>query len=167
MHDAFVGGKSWFEVPATLNSGRRFAIDSHLYQTFVPEDLTLTQAQHIQKACGWSSDLAQSNAVMPTFVGEWSPATNICVSPDESTTPGTSCSTPGCQCQSADYKTWNEPMVAQTRRYVEAQLDAYESSTSGYFMWAYKAPGAWGFMNGIEKGFIPNPVTSRKFAGQC
>ncbi len=58
-------------------------------------------------------------------------------------------------------------MVEQVRRFVEAQLDVYESSASGYFIWAAKGPGGWGFLNGIGNGAIPNPVTSRKYPGQC
>lgn len=58
-------------------------------------------------------------------------------------------------------------MVEQVRRYVEAQLDVFEESTSGYFMWAAKRPGGWGFLNGIRKWRIPNPVTSREYTKQC
>lgn len=167
MHDAFKGPTYWNDLPASVYSNGHLGIDTHLYQVFVESDSTLTQQQHIQKVCGWSADLRRSNAVMPTFVGEWSPTTNICVNPDGSTSPGLSCSISGCQCQNADLNAWNSDMVEQVRRYVEAQLDTYESSTSGYFMWSYKAPEAWGFRNGIEKGFIPNPVTSRKYQKQC
>ncbi|KAI9826839.1 MAG: exo-1,3-beta-glucanase [Thelocarpon impressellum] len=167
MHDAFQGAGSWTEFPARLQSNGNFGIDSHLYQCFVESDSQLTQQQHIEKACDWSWDLNKAKAVMPTFVGEWSPVTNICVNPDGSTTPGTSCSTEGCQCQSVDFASWNDKMIEQVRRYVEAQLDTFESSTNGYFMWAWQGPGGWGFMNGIEKGSIPNPVTSRKYPGQC
>ena len=167
MHDAFQGASSWTDLPAQIKSGRRFGIDSHLYQCFIDTDSKLTQAQHIQKACGWSADLSKANAILPTFIGEWSPTTNICVNPDGSTTPGTSCTVPGCQCQGDDYRKWNDKMVEQVRRYVEAQMDVYEASTSGYFMWSFKGPGSWGFLNGIEKGFIPNPVTARKYGKQC
>ncbi|KAI9791942.1 MAG: exo-1,3-beta-glucanase [Peltula sp. TS41687] len=167
MHDAFKGPNYWNDLPAKSYSNGRLGIDTHLYQVFGETDSTLTQQEHIQKACGWSGDLRSSNVVMPTFVAEWSPVTNICVNPDGSTTPGTSCSVPGCQCQIADPNAWNSNMIEQVRRYVEAQLDTYESSTSGYFMWSYKAPGAWGFQTGIQKGFIPSPVTSRKYQNQC
>lgn len=58
-------------------------------------------------------------------------------------------------------------MIEQVRRFVEAQFDVFESSTSGYFMWSAKGPGGWGFLNGIRNGAIPNPVTSRRYPGQC
>lgn len=169
VHDAFEGAGVWTDVAEKLNGDgpKTFGIDTHLYQLFTDADNSLTQAEHITTACGWAQNLASANAIMPTFVGEWSAATNICVNPDGSTTAGTSCSTEGCQCQSVPFDDWNDGMIEQVRRYVEAQLDVFESSSSGYFLWSAKGPGGWGFLNGIENGAIPNPVTERKYPGQC
>jgi len=169
MHDAFLKGSAWIDTAKSVMTGgaKDFGIDTHLYQLFVEEDNKLTQKQHIEKACGWSKELKEANNVMPTFVGEWSAATNICVKSDGSTIGGTSCNDSGCQCQSAPMDKWNEKMVEQVRRFVEAQLDTFESSSSGYFIWSAKGPGGWGFMNGIKNGAIPNPVTTRKYPGQC
>jgi len=166
MHDAFQGPSAWTDVASKLNANGKFGIDTHLYQVFEPADLLLNQEQHIQKACGWASDF-EANSAMPTFAGEWSAATEICVNPDGSTTAGTVCLIPGCQCQSADMDSWNDNMIKQVRMFVEAQMDVFENSGSGYFMWSFKGPGSWNFMDGIEKGFIPNPVTSRQYPGQC
>lgn len=55
----------------------------------------------------------------------------------------------------------------QTRRFVEAQLEAFERNASGYFLWAYKGPGAWGLRNLVEGGMFPNPVSERRFEGLC
>jgi glucan 1,3-beta-glucosidase len=169
MHDAFQGAESWVDVAKDLiGAGEKtFGIDTHLYQLYTDADNALTQAEHIAEACGWATDLAIGNTVMPTYVGEFSAATNICVNPDGTTTAGTTCSVAGCQCQSADFDNLNDAMVKQMRMFVEAQLDVFESSASGYFMWAAKGPGGWGFLNGIEKGVIPNPVTSREYSAQC
>ena len=57
--------------------------------------------------------------------------------------------------------------IKQIRKYVEAQLDTWEASSNGYFYWSYKVPGTWDFDTGIQKGFIPNQVMSRKYPGQC
>ncbi|TAQ86288.1 hypothetical protein B7494_g5397 [Chlorociboria aeruginascens] len=169
MHDAFQGPKSWISIGEKFNANgaKNFGMDTHLYQVFTDSDMALNQAQHISEACSWGANIKAGNAVMPTYVGEWSPATNICVNPDGSTTAGTDCSEYGCQCQSADIDDWNANMVEQVRRYVEAQMDTFEQNGSGYFMWAAKGPGGWGFLNGVQKGFIPNPVTARKYPGQC
>ncbi|KAL3425867.1 putative exo-beta-1,3-glucanase [Phlyctema vagabunda] len=169
MHDSFVTPLAWTDLGGSLIGGgsKTFGLDTHLYQLWGETNNAFDQDQHITTACGWASDLATSNAVMPTYVGEWSTATNICVNPDGSTTAGTSCSAAGCQCQSADFDDWNDVMVSTVRKFVEAQLDVFESSSSGYFIWSAKGPGGWGFLKGIEKGTIPNPVTSRQFPSQC
>ena len=168
MHDAFEGPLAWTSVAEKLigDGTKTFGVDTHLYQLTGIEG-TYTQQQHIAQACGWAANLTAANAIMPTYVGEFSAATNICVNPDNSTTGGTSCSVAGCQCQSADFSDWNADMIAQVRMFVEAQLDVFETSSSGYFMWAAKGPGGWGFLNGIGNGAIPNPVTSRMYPGQC
>jgi glucan 1,3-beta-glucosidase len=144
MHDALEAPSPGHLSPRASPRQRQFAIDTHLYQLFTDANNALTQAQHITEACSWTSSLAAANAVMLTFVGEWSATTNICVNPDGSTTVGTSCSDPGCQCQSADFSTWNDALIEQARMFVEAQLDVFERSSSGYFMWAAKEPGGWG-----------------------
>ena len=168
MHDAFQGITSWTQIGKSLNTqGKSFGVDTHLYQLYTDADNALTQAQHISQACGWGAQLATGNAVMPVYAGEWSAATNICVNPDGSTTSGTSCSVSGCQCQSAPIESWNPAMIAQVRKYVEAQLDTYEQNGSGYFLWSAKGPGGWGFLNLIANGAMPNPVTARKYPAQC
>jgi glucan 1,3-beta-glucosidase len=166
MHDAFQVALSWTDVAKDLND-KQFGMDSHLYQVFVDADNALNQDQHIAKACDSAADLGAASKIMPVYVGEWSAATNICVNPDGSSTPGTSCSVDGCQCQSTDFGSWNDGMIQQVRKFVEAQLDVFEASTSGYFLWSAKGPGGWGFLNGIGNGAIPNPITSRKYPGQC
>ncbi|KAG9246241.1 putative glucan 1,3-beta-glucosidase [Calycina marina] len=169
MHDAFMGGQKWTDTAKSVMTDgvKDFGVDTHMYQLFVGADNKLTQQEHIQKACGWSTQLKKANDVMPIFVGEWSAATNICVKSDGSTVGGTSCSDDGCQCQSASMDSWNNKMKEQVQRFVEAQLDTFEANASGYFIWSAKGPGGWGFMNGIKAGVIPNPLTTRKFPGQC
>ena len=168
-HDSFQGPDKFTSIAQSLgDSGGQgtFGVDVHNYQLYTDSDNSLTQPEHISKACGWAAPLQSASQVMPVYVGEWSTLTNICVNPDGTTTAGTSCSTEGCQCATSDPSTWNDALVEQVRRYVEAQLDAYESG-DGYFIWSWNGPGGWGLQNGINNGFIPNPVTSRKYPGQC
>jgi glucan 1,3-beta-glucosidase len=89
MHDAFQGASQWTSFATSLNAQRTFGVDSHLCQLFDDADKTLTQAQHITKACGWASNLNTANVIMPTYVVEWSAATYICVNPEGSTRAGT------------------------------------------------------------------------------
>ncbi|KAF2491754.1 glycoside hydrolase [Lophium mytilinum] len=178
MQDGFEGSYRWINVvkdviedlnedPSQHHSD--FAIDSHLYQLFKPEDMAMDQPQHIANACNWRYNFeAARNSHVPVYLGEWSGATKVCVNTDDTTTAGETCDTDGCQCiATTPVEEWNDLVIHQVRRYVEAQLDVWEAHTRGWFYWNFKGTGAWGFMNGIEKGFIPNPVTSRKYSGQC
>ncbi|KAF8463657.1 glycoside hydrolase superfamily [Kalaharituber pfeilii] len=173
MHDAFVALPAWVDLPGrtsdrNTDGSNLFGIDTHLYQVFVDEDKKLNQDQHAQKACGWGQMLGTSNKVMPTYVGEWTAATDICAYPDGHTEPGYTCNVDGCQCQgNTASNNWKEPMVRAVRKYMEAQLDAFEANTDGFFFWAWKAPGAWNFMDGVRQGWIPQPLTDRMFPNQC
>lgn len=101
---------------------------------------------------------------MSTYVGEWSAATDICTYPDGTNTAGATCSVDGCQCQSnVDSKQWKQPMKDAVRRYMEAQLDAFQHGANGYFFWAFKGPGAWSWLDGVKQGWIPQPLNNRKF----
>lgn len=131
------------------------------------EDKTLTQEKHIEKACGWAAQLQKSKGFMSTYVGEWSGAIDICTYTDGTNTAGTSCNVAGCQCQNVDNKSWKEPMKDAVRSYIEAQLDAFEHGSNGYFFWAFKGPGAWSWLAGVQQGWIPQPLDNRKFPNQC
>ncbi len=170
MHDSFLSTNYFQDIPQQVGttSNRLFGVDTHLYQKYSDEDKKLNQAQHIQKACGWGAGLAKDKSIYPVFVGEWSASTEVCVNPDGSTTAGNApCSTPGCQCVNSDWTEYNAKTIEQIRRYVEAQLDTFEASTDGYFMWNWGGPGEWNFKNMVDKGVIPKPITSRKYPGQC
>ena len=165
MHDAWMGPSNWETLGSSL--GPRFALDVHEYQNQIDSDKSLTQDQHIAKACGWAAALADGKEKMPLYVGEWTAGTEICVNPDGSTTAGTTCEIQGCQCQSASMDEWNDNMVQQLRAYTEAQMQVFERSTDGYFMWSVYGPGSWGFLKGIERGTIPNPVTKYQNSNRC
>ena len=171
-HDGFeTAADNWMSVPSQLNvsdSNKNFHIDTHLYQLYNDAFNAMNQDQHIQAACGWAADLAAANPTIPIFVGEWSANTNICIDGSGNTWAGNSCSTSGCQCTaSSNFDDWSDLLKQETGKFIEAQLDTFEENASGYFLWAYKGPGGWGFDNLIEAGIFPNPVTSRKYPKQC
>ncbi|KKY18799.1 putative glucanbeta-glucosidase [Phaeomoniella chlamydospora] len=170
MHDAFKNPPSyWLSLPSDVSStnSRQFGIDSHFYQIFSSVYLSLNVQSHIAAACNWASVLAKTKQIMPIYIGEFSAVMNICIDTDHTSYPGTSCSSAGCQCSSTPIDKWNSSLVEVTRRFVEAQLDTFEYNASGWFMWAWRGPSAWGIKNLIETGVMPNPVTSRKYANQC
>ncbi|KAK5137094.1 hypothetical protein LTR08_001103 [Meristemomyces frigidus] len=174
MHDGFMGPANWQKVGAAVNANAssasaNFAVDVHLYQNQVAADSLLTQAQHIAKACNWTqSELLPASAALPVFVGEFSAATNICANPDGTTVAGSICTASGCQCSSnVPIASWKAPLVQATRKFLEAELDAFEHGSRGWFMWSYRAPGAWGLANAVEYGLVGAKVTDRMFPGQC
>jgi len=174
MHDAFEGPSAWQEISDTINGGSsladsKFWIDTHLYQNQVAADSWLTQDQHIEKACNWtSSELLPPSSNLPVIVGEFSAGTNICANPDGSTVAGSACYIDGCQCSSnVPIEQWNEPLITATRKFLEAELDAFEGAARGWFMWSYQGPGAWGYANAVQYGLIGESVTDRMFPGQC
>ena len=178
MHDAFQGGVAWESVSSTVKSStaasvsgkaidaNAFAVDEHLYQLFTDSFNAMNQDQHVAAACAWGSSLAASTSFQKTIVGEFSAATNICLMKDGSTIAGTSCSEDGCECQTGDWTKWSQGMKDQMRRFVEAQLEAFEANSAGYFAWSAKAPGGWGVLNLLGNGVWPQNG-ERKFAGVC
>ena len=175
MHDAFMGPSEWEEVGAAVNgnatskAAATFAVDVHLYQNMVASDSALTQQEHIEKACNWTnSELLPASSNLPVFVGEFSAATNVCANPDGTTIAGDSCYEEGCQCScNVPIEDWNAPLVEATRRFLEAEMDAFEHSAAGWFMWNFKGNGAWGLENAVQYGLIGENVAERKYPGQC
>jgi len=174
MHDGFMGPASWEQVGAALNgnatkSQAKFAIDVHLYQNQVALDSTLTQPQHIEMACNWTqSEFLPASSPLPVIVGEFSAQTNICANPDGSTVAGSICYESGCQCSAnVNITEWKEPLIQATRKFVEAEMEAFEHSSAGWFIWSYKGPGVWGLDNAIKYGVMGPKVTDRKYPNQC
>lgn len=174
MHDGFMGPSNWQKVGSAVNgnatlANAKFAIDVHLYQNQVASDSLLTQAQHIAKACNWTqSELLPNSSTLPVFAGEFSAQTNICANPDGSTVAGSVCTVSGCQCSTnVPIASWKTPLVQATRKFLEAEMDAFENSARGWFMWSYKGPGSWGYTNAVQYGLVGANVTDRMFPNQC
>ncbi|KAB2579598.1 putative glucan 1,3-beta-glucosidase A [Lasiodiplodia theobromae] len=179
IHDQWTTPKSWLDVHKVLNGKdpNSFVLDVHQYQIFTKEDKNLDQAGHIQKVCTFASEqlaLAKSNG-LPIHVGEFSGNTFICVNPDGTTVAdpagtGKACKVDGCQCETdggIKLDEWGDALTQQVRRYIEAQLYVYEEYAGGWFFWNFKGPGSWGFIEGVAKGFIPIPLTERRYPNPC
>lgn len=168
IHDAFLDLDHWSYLNGPPAWGA-MAIDTHPYQVFGDADLALDVDGHVRKSCDWVSSYSAMQSKMPVYAGEWSAAINVCVNPDGSSAAGTSCSTTGCQCATDAPSTWSPVLRAQMRRYVEAQLDAFERSTSGWFYWNFKMASSspWSFTEMVQLGVMPQPLSQRTFPGQC
>ncbi|KAF2145983.1 glycoside hydrolase family 5 protein [Aplosporella prunicola CBS 121167] len=179
MHDQWVTPKNWLDVNSDLSAANpgMFVMDVHQYQIFTDEDKHLDQQEHIQKVCKFAEEqlkLAKDNDMLLT-VGEFSGNTFICVNSNGTTFAdpngeGKACNEDGCQCElygGISVDDWSDQLVEQVRRYIEVQLDIFEEYAESWFFWNFKGPGSWGFMTGVEKGFIPQPLTSRRYPNPC
>ncbi|KAK9319675.1 glycoside hydrolase superfamily [Lipomyces orientalis] len=168
MHDSFVELSYWSDMPSTVGSSYgQLGLDTHIYQVFTDEFNSLDGKGHISAACDYQYSLQTSNDILPTYAGEWSAAAEICVYSDGTSAPGTSCSQDGCQCTTDDSANWNDNLKGLVRAFVEAQMDVFEGNGTGYFFWSHTGPGAWNFINGVQQGWIPQPLTDRQYPGQC
>ncbi|KAK0875582.1 hypothetical protein LTR87_010549 [Friedmanniomyces endolithicus] len=158
-HDGFTGVQSWAAVGAELNSAPdedqgTFALDLHLYQNQDPADKSLTLDQHIAKACAYpTTDLLlpsnTSTTSLPLFIGEFSAQISI-----PNTTDGI----------------WTPDLVEGTREFFEAQIDAFEHSSRGWFVWSLKQgsdSGAWSLEAIMENVYAGDAIDKRKYPGIC
>ncbi|KAK9456929.1 glycoside hydrolase superfamily [Dipodascopsis uninucleata] len=168
MHDSFEDLSYWSDLPVTLLAQYgQIGLDTHIYQVFTSDYENLDGDGHLEAACAFQDTIGPSNALLSTYAGEWSAALDVCAYVNGTILPGEYCSEDGCQCTSDDPSTWNVTLLDYMRRFVEAQMDVFEGNGTGYFYWSHTGPGAWNFISGVEQGWIPQPLTDRKFPGQC
>lgn len=173
ISDAFQDFSSyWNDV---LSSSPNVMLDTHQYQIFSPEQVSLSPSEHVSSACALGPRLAAVNKW--TVVGEWTGAQTDCAkwlngygkgarydgTFEDSSEVG-SCEgkyTGSVRGLSSDDK-------KNLRSYIEAQLDAYEQRT-GWFFWTWKTESApeWNMQELIAEGLFPQPLTDREYPGQC
>lgn len=136
FHDSFraMAWKNFMKAPKYSN----VLIDTHLYQTFGPDDHERTAQEQVIVALGRKNLLDRmQQEELPTFVGEWSLAL-----PKHSF---------------HDLSLFQDDLV--NGAYADAQLLSFESS-SGWFFWSYKleSDSAWNFRYCVERGWLPDKV---------
>lgn len=174
IHDAFMP-KNYFDKFMTANEGFwNVVLDHHQYQVFSPGELSRNVDQHVQAACqiGWESASEYHWRVF----GEWSAALTDCTHWLNGVGKGARLdgSFPGSYyqrtCQGRDdISSWSQQDKEDSRRYVEAQLDAYEHGGGGWIYWTYKTENAieWDFRRLVDNGIFPFPYWDRHHPNQC
>ncbi|KAK9451701.1 glycoside hydrolase superfamily [Limtongia smithiae] len=173
IHDAFQSPPAWNGF-MTYPDYTHVILDTHQYQVFSAGELSRDVDTHIAVACGVGAMIAEVE--LWTVVGEWSAALTDCAewlngvnrgarydgSYDSSPFYG-SCETRW------DFSTWSDTDKMNSRRYVEAQLDAYEHNSQGWIFWCWKTENAieWDFKALLANGIMPSPLTDRQYPGQC
>ncbi|KAF1937654.1 glucan 1,3-beta-glucosidase precursor [Clathrospora elynae] len=178
LHDGFKQPNTWnaFLTPSD-NNAQNVAIDHHEYQVFSDAFVRMSPLQHQQYVC--SNSETYNGADKWTFVGEWTGAMTDCAkylngfdrgARYDGTFPG-STKVGDCGWQS-NLSQWPQQYKDDTRRYIEAQIAAFETKTQGWFWWNFKTESAaeWDAFQLIDAGIFPAITGGRvdyKFGTIC
>lgn len=175
LHDGFQNPNTWngFLTPSD-NNAQNVAIDHHEYQVFDNGLIAMSPAQHRQQVCAAAA--SYTGADKWTFVGEWTGAMTDCAkylngfgvgARYDGTYPG-SAAVGQCGWQN-NVAQWSQQYKDETRAYIEAQMEAFESRTQGWVWWNFKTESAheWDAFALIDAGVFPQPLASRKFDVLC
>jgi glucan 1,3-beta-glucosidase len=172
FHDAFEGVTSWNDWGSGMWN---LLLDTHHYEIFDPSAVAMSIDDHVKTACGFGKQMASTGKW--TIAGEWTGALTDCTkwlngkdrgARYDGTFEGSSyvgsCDgkyTGTVANLSGDYKN-------NMRRYIEAQLDAFEMA-SGWIFWTWKTESSpeWDMKALLANDVFPQPLTSRKYPGQC
>lgn len=174
LHDAFQAPDSWnsFMVGPKWN----VVIDDHHYEVFSRGALSMDINGHVGSVCSLANDHLVKGYHW-TIVGEWSAALTDCTKYlngkgigaryDGSYSGGSAIGSCAGKVQGSAASLSAEDK-ANTRRWIEAQLDAYEKS-DGWLFWTWKTEGApgWDMQDLLAAGLFPNPPTDRQYGPQC
>nr|ACP74152.2 exo-beta-1,3-glucanase [Cyberlindnera saturnus] len=173
IHDAFTAS-GYFNDKFQLNQGYwGLVIDHHHYQVFSQQEVQRSIDEHVEVACQWGKDSKGEN--LWNLCGEWSAALTDCAKwlngvgkgARYDQTFGNSQYTGSCT-NSQDISTWSSDVKANYRRYIEAQLDAFEQR-GGWVFWCWKTEnaGEWDFQKLAYNGVFPQPLDDRQYPNQC
>lgn len=177
IHDAFQAPQYWNDQLTLSDGNYGVLVDHHHYQVFSPGELSRSMDDHISVACqqGWDSVFEGHW----NLVGEWSAALTDCAKWLNGVGVGyrydgsfnkngdTSYYIGSCE-GSQDITTWSEDKKNNYRKYIEAQLDAYEMR-NGWIYWCWKTESTleWDYKNLVQNGLFPQPLDDRQFPNQC
>lgn len=172
IHDAFqpIGTFNNFMQAPNYNG---VVLDHHQYQVFEEGQLQQDTDKHVESACKIGKSMRSEN--LWRITGEWSAAMTDCTkwlngvgtySRYEGKFDGSSYI--GSCAGTDDINTWSDQKKSDTRKYVEAQLDAYEQG-NGWIFWTYKTERSieWDVGKLIKHGLFPQPLTDRQNQNVC
>lgn len=177
IHDAFEPYNYWDSTLTYDQGDWGVVVDHHNYQVFSNKDLGRSIDEHVQLACEWGAKtLTESHW---TVCGEWSAALTDCTKWLNGVGYGhrydgtfhkdseTSSYIGSCE-NNEDINSWSDERKTNTRKYVEAQLDAFELR-NGWIIWTYKTENSleWDLQRLMYNNLFPQPVTDRQFPNQC
>lgn len=173
IHDAFMPF-NYFDKKFTSDQGYwDVVVDHHHYQVFSSGELSRSIDQHIETACNWG--WSAKTELHWNVAGEFSAALTDCAlwlngvgrgarwlgDYDGSSYHGL------CDAYTSS-DNWTDDYKKNVRRYLEAQLDAFEQ-TGGWIFWNWKTEDAidWDVTKLIDAGIFPQPLSDRHYPNQC
>ncbi|KAL4952454.1 glycoside hydrolase superfamily [Aspergillus filifer] len=172
LNDGFVETQNW----NGFMTGQNVVMDHHHYEVFESGQGAWSINQHVTAACqlGTQHLAAVDKQVI---VGEWTGALTDCtkylngrgigVRYDGTLASSTAVEPCGSRTQGSVVDLGPDEVV-KTRRFIEAQLDAFELK-NGWVFWTWKTEGApgWDMQDLLVNGVFPQPLTDREFPNQC
>lgn len=175
IQDGFVSPSSYNNwLTPSDNNSVNVALDHHEYQVFTDELVAMQPWQHRQQVCNNAG--SYSGADKWSFVGEWTAAMTDCAAAlngygigarYDGTYPN---STYVGSCENINFiDTWDQQLKDDTRGYIEAQMETFESSTNGWIFWNFKteASAEWDAFRLIDAGVFPQPLNNRQYSAIC
>ncbi|EJS41635.1 spr1p [Saccharomyces arboricola H-6] len=177
IHDAFQPYNYWDNFLNDDQEGYGVIIDHHHYQVFSPVELARKMDERITITCQWGTGTQSERHL--SVAGEFSAALTDCTKwlngvgfgarYDGTWAKGNDKSYYIGSCvNNENVGLWSEERRQNTRKYIEAQLDAFEMST-GWIMWCYKTENSveWDVEKLIQHNLFPQPISNRKYPNQC
>ncbi|ODV82824.1 glycoside hydrolase family 5 protein [[Candida] arabinofermentans NRRL YB-2248] len=179
IHDAFQSDNYW---DSTLNTDLNsdywdVVVDHHHYQVFSTGELQRSIDEHISVACAWGS--SETNEYHWNVCGEWTAALTDCAkwlngvgrgARYDSTYLGGEYVGSCDELYLLDYDYFTTDVIANYRKYVEAQMDAMlNGKVAGWVFWCWKTENniEWDFQRLLDLGVIPQPFDDRLYPNQC
>lgn len=184
FHDAFMPAGYWntFLNSSSSEVGRlqnyNILMDHHHYEIFTVNELNQTISQHLKSLSRYAAGIYEELPSHPAVVGEWSGALTDCTpylngvhfgSRWDGTAPYTNEPIKNSaigRCENInDWSKWSKEHKRYTRKFIEMQLDRYESRMNGWIFWTYKTEGSieWDFKRLAKYDLFPQPFSQRKY----
>ncbi|KAL3461503.1 glycoside hydrolase superfamily [Aspergillus heterothallicus] len=172
LHDGFLQTESW----NGFLTGENVVMDTHHYEVFENGQVAMSIDEHVNSSCQFGSQhLAAVDK--PVIVGEWTGALTDCakylngrgVGVRYDGTLNSAAPVGACESRSeGSVAGLASEEIANTRRFIEAQLDAFELR-NGWVFWTWKTEGApgWDMQDLLANGVFPQPLTDREYPNQC
>ncbi|KAL4997316.1 glycoside hydrolase superfamily [Aspergillus recurvatus] len=172
LNDGFVQTEGW----NGFMTGENVMMDTHHYEVFEGGQNAWNIEKHIDAACQLGRQHLQA-VDKPVIVGEWTGALTDCtkylngkgIGIRYDGTLASNAAVGPCGSRSVGSVAGLSPdEIVNTRRFIEAQLDAFELR-NGWVFWTWKTEGApgWDMQDLLANGVFPQPLSEREFPNQC